>query len=105
LAVAPELRSLIYEYVAGQDQWLVFNSDKIPCNESGSMFNAVIASHPLALTCRQLKHEYLAAAIGTRVRKVALVVPNIGLREFRVFREAIAAETLSPLRTRSLIFA
>jgi hypothetical protein len=99
LNLPPAMRNQIYAFVALLDNSLALNGAKLERSDHGSVFDAAMAARPLPQTCRQIKQEYLAAAVSTGVGSITLIVPDIGLQQLETFHENLGADELKALQS------
>lgn len=91
----PELRNLIYEFLAATEERIVLGRRMLEAEKSDSTddlddcFNQAVALHPLSMTCRQLRDEFQEVHVEASEPRWVLLVNNFDLEQLRVFSHYI----------------
>lgn len=98
--IPPELRNKIYGQLLTEsrnvsDRRLLELREDSPGGDFWKQFQSAIAAHPLTATCRQMRAEFSPILASTAGQNCCLVVDNVDLHHFALFREFIATYCFS----------
>jgi hypothetical protein len=96
--IPPELRSQIYTDVASTQTSLAFRADLFDHADLASVIKAVLCTHPLGRTCRQLKAGFVPMSAVGGAAQVTLILPNFAVLELRACDAHLRNQVYKPLR-------
>jgi hypothetical protein len=93
-----ELRDMIYDYVAADEEHIVLGRRMVEARRANSTwtldkcFNEAVALHPLSMTCRQFRDEFQGVHFSAPDPRWILVVNNFNLEQLQIFSDWIQSE-------------